>query len=125
MKFEIRKDKKMGRGLFATKSIKKGDLVEVCPVVVLDRVSSNRIQKTFLASYVFSWTGGRDAIGLGHGSLFNHSLEPNVGWQLDSVRGLLIFEALRDIKPGEQLLINYQYDPSKRVWKKGKWIIKK
>lgn len=123
MKFKIKKHKTMGRGLFATEDIKKGETIEVSPVVVLDPKSTERLDRTFLMSYVFHWSRGRSAIGLGYGSLFNHSdTDANVDWKPDEKKNVIRYKTSRSIKKGEQLLINYGYDPTSFVWKKGKWI---
>ena len=48
------------------------------------------------------------AVALGLGSLFNHStLEQNVAWSKDLASQCIIYRALRDIKAGEELCINY------------------
>ena len=48
------------------------------------------------------------AIAFGLGSLFNHSnLDQNVGWSRDLFSQCIIYKALRDIKAGEELCINY------------------
>ena len=48
------------------------------------------------------------AVALGLGSLFNHSLlHQNVGWSRDVTGQCIIYRALRDIGAGEELCINY------------------
>lgn len=48
------------------------------------------------------------AVALGLGSLFNHStLDQNVGWERDLDAQCIIYKALREIKAGEELCINY------------------
>ncbi len=48
------------------------------------------------------------AVALGLGSLFNHSsLHQNVGWSRDLTGQCIVYKALRDIKVGEELCINY------------------
>lgn len=48
------------------------------------------------------------AVALGLGSLFNHSsLQQNVGWSRDVNGQCIVYKALRDIKAGEELCINY------------------
>ncbi len=40
--------------------------------------------------------------------MFNHSTrEQNVGWERDLARTCIQYQALRDIKAGEELCINY------------------
>ena len=48
------------------------------------------------------------AVALGLGSLFNHSLlHQNVGWSRDVTGQCIVYRALRDIRAGEELCINY------------------
>ena len=48
------------------------------------------------------------AVALGLGSLFNHSLlHQNVGWSRDVTGQCIVYKALRDIRAGEELCINY------------------
>jgi SET domain-containing protein len=48
------------------------------------------------------------AIILGLGSMFNHSVpNQNVGWERDVARQSMTYTALRDIKKGEELCISY------------------
>ena len=48
------------------------------------------------------------AVVLGLGSMFNHSTRgQNVGWERDLRRMCVRYQALRDIKNGEELCINY------------------
>ena len=48
------------------------------------------------------------AVALGLGSLFNHSsLQQNLGWSRDLTGQCIVYKALRDIRAGEELCINY------------------
>lgn len=48
------------------------------------------------------------AVALGLGSLFNHStLNPNVGWERNLDAQCITYRALRGIRAGEELCINY------------------
>ena len=45
---------------------------------------------------------------LGLGSMFNHGVRrQNVGWTRDLQRQVIVYTALRDIEPGQELLISY------------------
>lgn len=110
--FEIKVHKKMGRGLFATKKIKAGTVVEVSPVIVFDKVEGYFHTNTLMNHYVYSWGNkGESALALGHGSLFNHSSEANVNYKTNLRAKTITFWAERDIEKGEQLFIDYGYDP--------------
>ncbi|KAF9025689.1 hypothetical protein BGZ52_008756 [Haplosporangium bisporale] len=47
------------------------------------------------------------ALALGLGSMFNHSKEPNVGFQRDFENKMIRYSTLRDVAPGEELCISY------------------
>ena len=54
------------------------------------------------------------ALALGLGSLFNHSTrEQNVGWKRNTETDVIVYTALRNIKPGEELCISYG---TARLW---------
>lgn len=119
-KIEVRTSsmKGAGRGVFATSSIKEGELIEQCPVVALtDRKDRDRLRKTGLVNYYFLWGERRDhaAICLGWGAVYNHSFEPNARYEkvMEDLR--MDFYALRDIQEGEEILVNYNGDPDDRT----------
>lgn len=102
---EVRKVRGMGRGVFATKRFKPDDIIEECHVILFDQPQNAKHNPT--QAYSFRWNKKQVAIALGNGSLYNHSYEPNACVVQDT-RGLkMVFMALREIKPGEQILINY------------------
>jgi len=108
---EVRTIRGKGRGVFARRGIRAGELIERVPVVVLD---ANELRNgegwTGLASYCFLWDTGRYALALGYGSLYNHSYQPNARYD-DAGRMTKVFTALRDIAPGEEITVNYNGDP--------------
>lgn len=112
---DIKKFGKMGRGLVANRKIKKGTVIEESPVIVLDDDDWSSLGRTVLNLYWFLWneTGNEHGVclALGVGSLFNHSDKPNTVYKANFKTKTLIFKATRDIKKGEQLFVNYGYDP--------------
>ena len=109
-----------GRGVFAKADIAEGELVESCPVVVVPANQRAALDTTVLFNYYFSW--GPDlldaAIGLGLGSLYNHSYNPNAKYLKDFDQKRINFIALRPIRSGEEITVNYNGDPncSKPLW---------
>lgn len=101
-----------GRGVFATRNYRKGELIVRDPVVVLAKQED--ISKTILNFYGFAWPtmnpSTHTAFALGIGSLFNHSYGANVTYEQEPDIDTISFSALKDIKRGEQMLINYGYD---------------
>lgn len=106
----VRKARGMGRGVFAGRDFAPRERIEACPVLVLP---PDLVEKGLgaLESYVFLWgTDGTLALALGCGSLYNHSSNPNAEFDPRLARGEITFRALRHIKAGEQILINYGWD---------------
>jgi uncharacterized protein len=110
--FEVKKSK-YGRGIFATRDIKKGVLIHESPVIVSPRDEYKYLKKTIMIEYVFWW--GEDyeecALALGYGSLFNHSFTPNALYKLNLKNQTIDIFAYTDIKTGDEILINYNGDP--------------
>jgi SET domain-containing protein len=109
-----------GRGLFAHRSIARGELIEEAPVVVVPAAEVEHLDRTTLENYYFEWgEDGRDAaLLLGSCSLCNHSYQPNAVFELQPERQTIGFVALRDIQPGEEITTNYNGAPedSKPLW---------
>ncbi len=109
-----------GRGVFAQKYFKKGEIIETCPVLVFPAEEVEAFEFTRLYDYYFAW--GADskeaAIALGYGSLYNHSYTPNARYQKDFNNNLLKYICIRDIPKEEEITINYNCDPEDKtpVW---------
>ena len=107
----IKNTKKYGRGLYATRNFKKGEIIEVSPVVTLDKMDTKTICDTAINMYVFGWSKDCSAFALGNGSLFNHSKKSNVSYMNSFRTKEIVFTANKKIKRGQQLFIDYGYDP--------------
>lgn len=95
-----------GRGIFATKAFKKGEVIDVCPVLI----APNEDWGEAVQEYLFAHTAKQSALALGSCSLFNHSSEPNADRHYEPRTHSLVFTALRDISPGEELRIDYGHN---------------
>lgn len=109
MKTSVRNAGKKGRGVFAKRTIRKNDLIEACQVLIMPQKDWKKIEKTFLAYYVFEWGFKDVALALGNGSLYNHSENPNCRWSPEGET--LQYRAERTIHKGEEICINYGYQP--------------
>ena len=100
-----------GRGVFANKVFIEGDVVEVCPVIVLSTPYSELIEE--LRLIVFQWIKEKppkrnvQALVLGYGSLYNHANPSNMRYEVDRPALVVRYIADRDIDVGEELTINY------------------
>lgn len=95
------------RCLIATQDINKGDIIETCPCVIIDKNEVELIVKTLLNTYTFEWSRSRLAAVLGYGMLYNHSYDENVRFDRNYKEKTMFFYASKDIKAGEELFINY------------------
>lgn len=123
---EVRRSKRKGRGVFALRSFKKGELIESCPVILLPVKLANKSDE--LETYVYGWDDKKDALLLGYGSIYNHSYTPNTRYEENFKAKTMEFIAYTDIAVGDEIVVTYNgYDkngePFKgRLWfKKGRW----
>ncbi len=125
MKTYIKMTEEFGRGVYAEKSITEGEVVEIAEVLLLSEQDTWAVNQTGLKDYTFvvsenldyTFTDNQDCLVLGNGELYNHSQEPNVKYELINLNGRkqMYFTALRDIKPDEQLFIDYNADTKRQV----------
>jgi len=99
----VRESSIQGRGLFAEEPIEKGEIVCIKGGYILNRRTLQEVTKTLgpaeiqIAEDLF--IGPLSEQEREGGMIFsNHSCEPNIG-----VQGQVVFVALRDIQPGEEL----------------------
>ena len=104
----------LGRGVFAARDLQQGEVIEVCAVLAIPPEQVQYLDKTGLHAYYYAW--GHDlkgaAIALGHGSLYNHSYQPNARYLKHLENGTIEFICLNDVKKGEEIRVNYNGDPS-------------
>jgi SET domain-containing protein len=102
-----------GRSVFTSIPLREGDLIEICPVIVIPSVEVPVIHKTFLHDYYFLWGENMKscAIALGYGSLYNHEVEANANFLLDFDNEHIEIHAIKDIEAGEEITINYHGEP--------------
>ena len=109
-----------GRGVFAVRDLEAGDVLEDCPVLEIPRTEEEWVTKSFLSDYVFEWGPEFDrmAFVLGLGMMYNHSYEPNARYVHVQEMGLIRFVAIQRIKTGDEITINYNFDPAskEKVW---------
>jgi SET domain-containing protein len=106
-KTRVLSSKTHGRGLFATKRIPKGEIVSVRGGHILTRpmLKQRRIPPgywgyTIADGFVLGPLTKRETESVM--MFLNHSCEPNVG-----IQGQIVFVAMRDIRVGEELTIDY------------------
>lgn len=91
----------------AKEKIYKGEIVEECPVILIPESEIDSIEQTVVTNYEFRWDDTNECIVLGYGSLINHSNHPNIEYEADYSRMVMVFKALKDIEKGEELVSDY------------------
>jgi SET domain-containing protein len=106
-KTRIRKSPIHGRGLFASRPIRKGEIVAIKGGHILDRPALSRVRRRIAASYMqiddLFYIGALRSAEVALNKIFiNHSCEPNLG-----IRGQITFVARRAIEAGEELTYDW------------------
>lgn len=109
-----------GRGVFTAEPLSAGDIIEICPVIVLPPEQLTIIHNSKLHDYYFLWGPDQDrpAIALGYGSIYNHAYEANANYRFDYVNNTIDFFAVKPIAAGEEITVNYNGEPNNTqpVW---------
>lgn len=112
---------KAGRGVFAANNIKKNEVIERCPIILVPKKDVSNLKESILVEYYFYF--GKDnemlAVALGFGSIYNHSYQPNATYKKQIKENLIDFVAIKNIKKGEEIIVNYNYgdpDDKTRLW---------
>lgn len=112
-----------GRGVFAKVNIKKGEIIETCPVIEVPKKDTSLLVESALTSYFYFLGKKKEKtfLVLGFGSIYNHSESPNAIYK-ESLKGKTVnFIASRNIKRGEEILVNYDPEGGKiPLWFKSK-----
>ena len=115
-----------GRGVFANRNFKKGELIESAPVLVLLKPFQElppRIQ-----TIVYNWQGltkGKThSTGLiyGFGSLYNHNNPANMRYEANADDEIMYYYAAEDIDKDEELTVNYNDANGSPVSKDDNWF---
>lgn len=112
----IRRTAKKGRGVFALKDFKVGEVIENCPVLIFNTKERKHLEKTLLNYYIYPWRSTRGAsLVLGYGSIYNHSYSPNADWKQNFKTQSMVFRAISPIKKGVEITVNYNGEPDEKT----------
>lgn len=106
-KIQVRDSKGMGRGVFATEDIKKGEVIEVAPVLILQFEDFIETKWNLLFEYYF-WLDDCVVLAMGYGSMYNHRIPPNAKYKINLKKRTITFTALEDIPKDSEVLFNYK-----------------
>jgi len=109
-----------GRGVFTHERIPAHTVIEVSPVIVMEKADREHLDKTLLHDYIFVWGKDNDkcCMALGLIPIYNHNYKSNCEYFMDFDDDTIMIETLRVIEKGEELTINYNGDANdgERVW---------
>jgi SET domain-containing protein len=107
---QVKRSVGKGRGVFARRDIPKGEIIETVPVLLIPAEAMvDGVDNKWLGKYYYWWDKKTLAVSLGYGSLYNHSYKPNAGYEHG--HATITYRALRLIPAGEEICINYNWDP--------------
>lgn len=110
----VKRVKGKGRGVFAQQPIRKGDIIEKVPKILLPlHMIVNGYDNPDIMRCFFMHDSKTIAVCLGYGSLYNHSYKPNAIYE-DGPAATMIYRAIADIAVDEEICINYNGDPKDR-----------
>lgn len=108
-----------GRGVFAKCDIKKGEIIEICPIIEVPKHDVSNLKDSILVTYFFYFGKDKErlAMALGFGSIYNHSYKPNTTYKIRIKQKTIDFIALDDIKKDSEITFNYKGNLRKRsLW---------
>ena len=111
-----------GRGVFARIAMKKGAIIERCPVLEIPEYEGPNINQTILITYIYYLGKKKERLmlALGFGSIYNHSETPNAIYSEKYKEETINFIAINDIQKDEEITVNY--NPKKQKNKKPLWL---
>ena len=104
-----------GRGVYAACDIKKGEVIETCPIIKISKDEAAHLNKSSLVTYFFYFgkNKGDLLIALGFGSIYNHSYNPNADYKIKPSKNIINFIALKDIEKDTEITTNYNHGTPK------------
>ncbi len=116
----IGSSKGKGRGIFTRENIRSRTVLEVSPVLVMSAKERKLVDQTLLHDYIFEWGNSKTqcCVALGYVSLYNHSFASNCEYEMDFDKQVITIRAVKAIKAGEELFINYNgvHDNETPLW---------
>lgn len=115
-KVEVRYSPGKGRGVFAIKTIRKGEVIEAAPSLLVPGPDAKRIESSFLKHYIFQTDSGLDyVVATGYVAIANHADDNNAEFHVS--REVSKIKAVRTIHRGDEVTVNYGW--SEAEWPQG------
>lgn len=100
-----------GRGLYASKTIRRGEVIECSPALLVPDAEKELLEKSFLKYYMFQTDDGKHyVVGAGYVAIANHSEEPNA--EFDVTSETVTIRAIATIAKGREITVDYGWDES-------------
>ena len=111
------KIKNSGRGVFASKDIKKGEIIETSPIIILEFSDFIDTKWNLLFEYYF-WMDDFVVLAMGYASFYNHAKDANSKYEINRDNKTIIFTASKDIKKNQEIYFNYKgtANPKTPLW---------
>jgi SET domain-containing protein len=104
-----------GRGVFATRRIRAGEIIETAPVLLVPKEQAALLATSFLGHYMFKSDNKKHfVIGLGFSSLINHGADANAEFFVSI--DCIVVKARRAILSGAEVTIDYG-------WRAEEWAL--
>lgn len=117
-----------GRGVFALRNFKAGEVIEVAPLIVCPDtdMSHAHMLGNYLEGFAYRFDDVHFAVAAGNCSFFNHSYRANAKWEFIEdeseesdkyawyQRQWLKITAVKAIAKDSQIYINYNGDPNSK-----------
>ena len=109
-----------GRGVYASRDIKKGAIIERCPIIEVSKNDTSNLKESVLVTYFFYFGKNKErlAMALGFGSIYNHSYKPNATYKIKSREKTIDFIAINNIKKDDEITFNYSNSAKPQKGKK-------
>lgn len=96
--------KEAGKGVYTTKFIPSDTIIERAHGLILKQKDRYGI----IQNYDFEIDDKHTFLAFGFASIYNHSPNPNIDYELDPKNCTIELKTNRDIKEGEELYISYE-----------------
>jgi hypothetical protein len=105
-----------GRGVFAKRDIKKGEIIEACPVIEISKDDARHVNESQLVTYIYYLGKSKERLilALGYGSIYNHSYKPNAKYVENYKDRIIEFISAIKIKKNEEITVNYNQGNRKK-----------
>jgi tRNA-specific adenosine deaminase 3 len=105
-KVEVRYSPGKGRGVFATKPIRRGEAIEVAPSLMVPASDEARLAGSFLRHYLFQTDDGRHyVVAMGYVAIANHSDDANATFDITTEASTI--RATKSIRVGQEVCVDY------------------